>query len=198
MRKGQIGNLQAIVITLVFIGLILGVGLYVLSEIQEEEDIGASGSNTINNETLSTVDEAGERVAQANTPNFVMTGVSSCKNYTLGVVVPTDNYTWTSAGMIYYVGEEPEQNQSFNSTDWNCTYTYTYGESAYLGINKTVQAVNKVPVWLAIIVIVAIVGIVLSILFGVFPGFGGGASGAGKGFSRIKLGRGGGPESAEI
>jgi len=81
-KKGQIGNLQSIIITLVTVGIILGIGFMVLEEFR-------------------------------------------------------DNMTSDS--------------------------------NAYTGVNDTITAMNKIPTWLGIIVILAIVGILLAIVFAVLP-----------------------------
>ena len=41
--------------------------------------------------------------------------------------------------------------------------------TAYTGVNDTIGALNKIPSWLSIIVILAIVGILLAIVFSVLP-----------------------------
>ena len=45
----------------------------------------------------------------------------------------------------------------------------TSGTNAYSGVNKTIEALAKVPTWLGIIVILAIVGILIAIVFSVLP-----------------------------
>jgi len=85
-KKGQIGNLQSIIITLVTVGIILGIGFMVLEEFRDN---------------------------------------------------------------------------------------MTAGSNAYTGVNETINAMNKIPTWLGIIVILAIVGILLAIVFAVLPRQGG-------------------------
>lgn len=55
-KLGQLGNLQAIVITLVVVGIILGVGFYVLQEFRDtiEEETGDQNSSAYEgvNETI--------------------------------------------------------------------------------------------------------------------------------------------------
>lgn len=43
------------------------------------------------------------------------------------------------------------------------------GSEAESGVNETIQALKKVPTFLAIIVIIAVVGILLAIVFAVLP-----------------------------
>ena len=45
----------------------------------------------------------------------------------------------------------------------------TNGSDAEGGVNDTIDAINEIPGWLDIIVIMAIVGIILAIVFTVLP-----------------------------
>jgi heme/copper-type cytochrome/quinol oxidase subunit 4 len=47
------------------------------------------------------------------------------------------------------------------------------GSEAEEGVNETIQAMKKIPTFLAIIVIIAVVGILLAIVFAVLPRAGG-------------------------
>lgn len=47
-KKGQIGTLQSIIITLVIIGIVLGVGFLVLEEFEEEMTAGSEAESGVN------------------------------------------------------------------------------------------------------------------------------------------------------
>ena len=47
-KKGQIGTLQNLVISLVTIGIILGIGLLVLGEFKDQMDAGSEEANATN------------------------------------------------------------------------------------------------------------------------------------------------------
>lgn len=47
-KKGQIGTLQSIIITLVIIGIVLGVGFLVLEEFQDEMTSGSEAEQGVN------------------------------------------------------------------------------------------------------------------------------------------------------
>lgn len=55
-KKGQIGTLQSIIITLVIIGIVLGVGFLVLEEFSDELDAGTQSQTGVN-ETISALAE---------------------------------------------------------------------------------------------------------------------------------------------
>ena len=87
-KKGAMGNLQGIIMTLVIIGILLGVGFLVLEEFRDQVEETADDGNA---------------------------------------------------------------------------------STSYQGVNDTIDALNEVPDWLSIIVIIAVVGILLAIVFAVLP-----------------------------
>ena len=178
-KKAQIGNLQGIVLSLVVIGIVLGIGFLVLSEFKDtiNTDVGS-----VVNETLTTVGDSvtsPEIVATSTTNcfgNFVPTTVTNATSATL---ITSGNYTYNSNGTIWYTGIEDFE--GFNNSNWNVTYTYTYGDEACGSIEDTETAMNTIPTWFTIIVILAIVGILLAIVFKVLPNASGSGSFGGKG-----------------
>jgi len=47
-RRGQIGTLQSIILTLVVIGIILGIGFLVLEEFEDQMDAGSAAESGVN------------------------------------------------------------------------------------------------------------------------------------------------------
>jgi len=47
-KKGQIGNLQSIIITLVVVGMVLGIGFLVLDEFHDAMDSGSNAQQATN------------------------------------------------------------------------------------------------------------------------------------------------------
>lgn len=180
-KKGQLGNLQAIVMTLIVIGILLGVGFLILQEFKGTLD---DNTATVNNETVTALSDAGNYVkynsttADVNCYNtFVVTRIT---NKTKPEVWAPGNYTYsTDTGKITLVSLT-----SYNATDGNVTYTYNYGKDACGGVEATVTATQKIPTWLPIIAILFMVGILLAIVFKVTGGFG--AGGEGKGFGGFR------------
>jgi len=175
-EKGQIGSLQKIVIVLVVIGLIIGIGFLVLEEFQSNL---SENTATVTNETVS----------QPHSPkyvayNYTTTGINCYNSFvpvivtnaTGGEVIEAGNYSYDSNGQIWAV------TATYNTTDWNVTYTYQYGTEACSGVESTIEAAEKVPAWLPLVVILLIVGIVMWLVFRAIP------SGS---ISGIRFGRGG-------
>ena len=183
-RKGLAG-LQAIIISIVVIGIVLGIGFLVLEEFESAlgTDIG-----TVTNETISPTD-AGIYVAY----NYTTDGVGCYNNFvptiiinaTDDVLISSGNYSYTTTtGLLKNLTSE------FSTGSWKVTYTYTYGDTAACtGLNETIEATKTIPTWLTIIIILLIVGVLLSIVFRVLPQFGG---------EEMGMGNEGGGSTAEI
>ncbi len=58
-KKGQLATLQSIVLTLVFIGIILGVGFMVLEEFEDQMDADSAAEDAVN-ETIYALKEIPE------------------------------------------------------------------------------------------------------------------------------------------
>lgn len=174
-KKGQLGTLQTIIITLIIIGLVLGVGFLLLEEFKSTTSEKVA---TVVNETLTTMSHSGKVVTKNVTTVdcFNSFSVATCINSTSATLISPENYTITATtGLIAYIGKS--NTAGFNNSNWNCTYSYNYGTDACAGVVTTIEATKKVPTWLGIVVILLIVGILLAIVFGVL------GRGAGGGFS---------------
>lgn len=176
-EKGNIGTLYGVIIALVVIGIIVGIGFMVLEEFQSNLSENVA---TVFNETVS----------QPHTPkyvayNYTTSGINCYNSFTPivvtnasgGEVIGSGNYSYDSNGKIWAV------TATYNTTDWNVTYTYQYGEEACGGVESTIEATQKVPLWLPIIVILIITGIILWLVFK--------STSSGIGLGQIRFGSGG-------
>jgi len=173
-KKAQVATLQGIIISLMVIGIVLGVGLLVLSEF--EKSMGTDTGIEINE----TITPTGDGVYVSK--NYTTSGVYcyhdftpvTVSNETNGVIISSGNYSYQpSTGLIWNTTSEFE-------CSWNITYNYGFGNSssACEGVGTTVTAVSSIPTWLVILVIILVVAIILSIVFNILPSTGEGFLGS--------------------
>ncbi len=159
-KKGMsIGDMYPAVLTIVLVGIVLGVGLYVLSTFHDQIATDYSGSqNDINTSTGTTT------VTDASLTEFNMTNVVAI-NATAGASYT--NFTVTGAGVITW-----GSNIADNITLANITYTYTYDatNSPEEAITTTTAGLATFADWIAIIVVVIAAAIVLGIVLTSFGG----------------------------
>jgi len=176
-KKAQIGTLQTIIITLVVIGIVLGIGFLVLREF--EVTLG-DDTGTVGNETITPTDGGIFVAYNSTTANLYcyhsFSPVTVTNNSGDNLIIGGANYSYNeNTGMFWNLTAE------FPNA-WNISYTYQYGASeACEGLSSTIDATNEIPAWLIIIVILFIVGILLAIVFRVMPTGAGTFRGAGSG-----------------
>lgn len=179
-KKGQMGKLQGLVMTLLVIGMLLGIAFLVLQEFSEA--LGDT-TGTVVNETMTPV-TAGVYASHnyTNTNCYSSFALTGAINATSGAKYTLANFSYNQyTGKVWNITAET----CGDTVQFNYTYSYSDEESCQ-GLEDTIDATEKIPKWLAIIVILFIVGILLYILFKSISGSevtGGGFSGFGRGSS---------------
>lgn len=169
--KGAISldNAFPMVIVILAIGIVMGVGIYTMYQMQITLSDTAS---TTNNETLTTVTEAGETVANAGACGFNNFAVTIITNATGGETIAAGNYTQNAdTGVVAFTGATT----AYNNTNWNVTYTYQSSEDSNTTANNWCDALDETNVginsfaeWIAVIVVVIAAAIVLGVVLGAF------------------------------
>ena len=144
------------VLTIVLVGIVLGVGLYVLSTFHDNVTPDRSGSQTLINCSTATT------LTDSSLAQFALSTIDTAA-YTNGTAIT--NYTVTSAGVITWGADLDAQCTAANSTT-AVTYTYTYDEAntAAEAVTTTVSGLADFATWIAIIVVVIAAAIVLGIV----------------------------------
>ncbi len=126
----------------------------------------------VDNETLTTVAESGEQVANANACNFnaftplYLTNASGGL-VTEGVSIDTGNYTYNSNGQVWFKGVATD---GFNNSNWNISYTFAYSGTACNVTEQLQTEIGNNTSIAGIVLTISLVGIILSVLIGVFVG----------------------------
>jgi len=161
-KKAQLANLPTGIIALVVAVIMLVIGVVILQELRDSDSISASASATQNNETITTVTETGENFVASTRP-AVVCSVLAVTNATDGITVPSANYTVTNCN-IRYSGVTG----AFNNTNWNVSYTSTYGDTVWTSANNTIVELGTFADFWEIIVLAVVVTVVIGLLLVVF------------------------------
>ena len=161
-RKAQetIGSLPSSIIAIVVAIIILVLGVVIIQEIRDVPMVSTNEAYSTTNETLTTVAEAGELVACGTYPAGVC-NVEIVTNATAGNTIPSSNYTITNCN-IAYSGESG--GQGHNNSDWNVTYSCTYGGVGYTASNASLVAVGNFSDFIPIIIIALAASIVIGLI----------------------------------
>jgi len=165
-KKGMgLDNLVPAVITIILIGLLLGIGLYAMYAIG---DGVASETITITNETVrlgtTPVSVATSDDCHARTFTLV-----SLQNYTTNATVPATNYTFSTAGLLTGLSGDDDLNNS------DSRIIYTYVGTSYAGttdacetLDTSITGIGGLASWIAVIVVVLAAAIILGIVISSF------------------------------
>jgi len=148
------------VIALCLAAILLIFGLILLDELYTTTTTDNSGS--ADNETLTTVTATdGENVANIGLCGFSMT-VNEMTNATGGEAIPSSNYT-ASGGNINATSDSV-----WAGTNWNISYSYTYGLEACEASNETIVGTGKFADYFDLIVLAIVITVIISIIITTF------------------------------
>lgn len=160
-KKGQLGNLQGIIVTLIIVGLLLGVGFFILDEFLTFTD---NNVVTVLNEQPAFINETGYTVDDAGVPGFNLFAVTTAINLTDGSTIALSDITAAAdSGIVTNATTTTFVNVSLN-------YSYQRGTSSFEGVNDTISAMLTIPELLGLIILIAMIGIILAVVFNVIPG----------------------------
>ena len=163
-KKGQLGNLQGIIATIIIVGILVSAGFLIMEEFLGEDSL-IDNSFTISNETGAYINDTTYTVTEADAGGFNSFAVTTAWNNTDGTEILSGNYTVDAdAGTI--VGTTA----GFNYSAVDLAYTYNSGSEAWVGVNDTIEAMTTIPELLGLIILIAVIGIILAVIFNVIPG----------------------------
>ena len=144
-------DIYPLVLMLVLIGVVIGIGLYVLvtvSDVVKNDITVVTEQITSDNESF---------VALTYTP---IRSITSATNATSAVDL---NYTANTVGIKL-------TDSLYNGETVNVSYDGKANSSASGSVVETVTAIGTIPTWLTIVVVVAMAAIVLALIMGAFGG----------------------------
>ena len=160
-KKGMsLGSLYSAVLVLVLIGIVIGVGIFILDEsskamsntlitVTNETGINASGGSTLSH------------VTDCGASSFLAIEVNN------GTEIASTEYTLTSNGVI------TDDSGAAQIRLWNVTYSYRgiadQSTTTYCGVMETTESgVGTLASWIAVIVVVIAAAIILGLVINSF------------------------------
>ena len=151
-----LNSAYAAILTIVLVGIILGLGLYILAETR-------SGITTDYNDFVSTNISNPVTMPNASATTYALESITSIVGNGTGTAVT--NYTYTSAGVITF-------GVNLNGTIANISTVYTYDKtgSPESTMTATITGLATFADWIAIIVVVLAAAVVLGVVLSSFGG----------------------------
>jgi hypothetical protein len=157
--KGQVSTNVAIgVIMFIAVATLIAV---MVSQVNQDirSDTAAMITNTVVNETLTSVDEHGEIIGNVDQCGFSDFTILVITNATSGTRI-AGNYTYTAAGLVQSTGVG-----IYNNTNWNVTYTFLQGEIGCNSSLETDKGIFKISGNLDLVGLAVAFGLVITIIF---------------------------------
>ena len=163
----KLDDLYPAVITLLLIGVVLGIGIFILTELGDNL---STTVGTVTNETGLGINSTVTTVDYATAAGFNSFALSSCfANATGGGTLGTPNQSIVAANWTTVADTGTITNAT--ALEWDdvkCSYTYKYGTEASSVVDTTKTATATFADWIAIIVVVIAAAIVLGIVLSSF------------------------------
>lgn len=156
----SIGDMYPAVLTILMIGIVLGVGLFILSTFHDTiATVYTGAQDSINTSTGTTT------LTDAALTNFNMSVLAVINDTGGGTLT---NFTYTGAGVITWGADIVAAGDALVNT----TYTYIYDatSSPEEALTTTISGIATFADWIAIIVVVIAAAIVLGIVLTSFGG----------------------------
>ena len=169
-KKGQIETLAPAIIAILMAAIFLILGLVLTSNLRDTTN-DVAGTKVVNQSLSSSgvVNDTGTYIPyHFSKCNFNTVSVSACINDSGNVLINSANYTVSDTGLVKFVSLLATDASSFNNTDWNCTYTYNWGDQACISGNATVQGLANFSDFWTIIILAVVISIVIGLLLVVF------------------------------
>ena len=159
------------IVTILLIGLILGLGIYILSEFRQNVATDQTGSDVNINISAS---GGTTTLGDSTKDNYYLKSLSVVNN--TGTTIPSTNYSYTTVGVItwddWLLNGTYSNLYPYGATGANVTSTYIYDVpySAEEGVMSTIDGLGDFADWIAVIVVVIAAAIVLGIVLRSFGG----------------------------
>jgi len=157
----ELKDIYPMVLTIVMIGLILGIGIYVMSSVRTQVATVQTGSDTLVNVTATYATNT-TTLTDSTKDDYVLQSVVVI-NATGDYTIPTTNYTFTEAGVITW---DPTFMTPTDDYIVNISSSYIYDEanSPEEGVNDTLEGLASFADWIAVIVVVLAAALILGIV----------------------------------
>ena len=165
-------DLTPVIVTIFLIGIVLGLGIYILSEVRENVATDYTGTDNLVN-VSATAPTNTTTLTDASKDDYNLSSVTVVNES--GTTIPSGFYTYTGAGVITWNSTIVANDTAYYPADTstvNITSTYTYDatDSPEEGIGDTMDGLLDFSGWIAVIVVVIAAAVVLGIVLRSFGG----------------------------
>ena len=133
----KLDDIYPAVLTILIVGMVLGIGVYVLAEVGGNLYLSTAGTNTNESADFGASNTTSVTLAASLLRTGACGTITQVRNGTLGAIISSGNYSQTGCALT-------NSTSTFADTDWLVTYPYTYDADteASKSVNTTAFAVG--------------------------------------------------------
>lgn len=160
-KRGQFGIFLSLLSMLFVIGLIVMIFAIMSAELKDSNSVSQAYTSDSTLQVLNITD-AGVSLTDCASALVGSATVTSVVNSTTGETVESANYTVSTCTITLASALD----NTYNNSDWNVTYTFTYAGQSYEVINDTVNGISGTTDWFDIFLVIGamIVLILLTVI----------------------------------
>jgi len=157
-------DLAPAVTIILLAGLLLGIGIYTMSEVRDNVATEYTGADNNVNLTLSS---GTTTLSDASKDDYYVSEVSVING--TGDTIPSSQYSFTNAGVVTWIENLYNGTSDYYTTgtanvNVSSTYTYDKANSPEEGIGDAMDGLGDFSGWFAVIVVVIAAAVVLGIV----------------------------------
>lgn len=159
-----------IIVTILLVGLLLGIGIYVMSEVRTNVATDYTGADNLV-DINATQPTNTTTLSDSTKDDYALSAVTVVNES--GFTVPSHNYSFTDAGVVTWAADLVAGNvyvAAGETVNISSTYTYDADNSAEQGIGDAMDGLLDFSSWIAVIVVVLASAVVLGIVLRSFGG----------------------------
>jgi len=154
----ELNDMYPAVLTIILIGLVLGIGLFIMAEVREEIATEQTSIDNINVTATSPANTSTLADSTSDDYQLISVTIANASDDT----VPTTNYTFTTDGVISWTADIVAKSSYYVNV--TSTWIYDATNSPEEAVNDSLEGVADFSGWIAVIVVVIAAAIVLGIV----------------------------------
>jgi len=160
----ELGDLYPAILTILLVGIILGLGVFILAEMQDKFDTAATGTDTLVS-VNGTLGNNTFTLSDASKSGYELSAVTIINGTTANSVATSGHYNFSSAGVITWEGALVGPTGGTGADFANISSSYSWDATeAPRAVTLVETGMGDFADWIPIIILVIAAGLVIGIV----------------------------------
>ena len=160
----DLNDIYPVILTVILLGLILGIGIFVMAELREGIAVEYTGYDSDVNIT-NTIGANTTTLTDASNTNYKLVSIDLVINVTgAGEVTTSDAYTTVDSGVITWSDETVAGYADGSLVNITSTYIYDGTGRPETAVSTTLSGLGNMADWIAIIIVIIAAAIIIGLV----------------------------------